>query len=116
MTVWGFMVNALSDLSFYKQIKMDQSATVNYDHLQYMVNYNSMHKDYIVRWQSVPENTKERPLYKPSQDQRKSTALSRAWNFAEQCISIGIHIYKHTLLLMSKMQPQFLEHDLCSFS
>jgi len=32
------------------------------------------------------ENTKERPLHKPSQDQRKSTALGGAWNFAERCI------------------------------
>ena len=42
-----------------------------------------MDKDYIVRWQSDLENTKERPLHKPSQDQSKSTALGGLWNFAE---------------------------------
>ena len=44
------------------------------------------HMDYIVRWQSDLENTKERPLHKPSQDQSKSTALGGVWNFAERCI------------------------------
>ena len=51
-----------------------------------MVNFNPIHYDYIVWWQSDLENTKERPLHKPSQDQRKSTALGGVWNFAEQCI------------------------------
>ena len=41
---------------------------------------------YIVRWQSEPENTKERPLHKPSQDQRKSTTMGGAWNFVEWCM------------------------------
>jgi len=50
-----------------------------------MVNFNPIDKDYIVRWQSDIENTK-RPFHKPSQDQRKSTALGGAWNFAERCI------------------------------
>jgi len=42
------------------------------------------------------ENTKDRPLHKPSQDQRKSTALGRAWNFVERCImySSEKHYYK----------------------
>jgi len=40
-----------------------------------MVNFNPIDKDYIVRWQSDLENTKERLLHKPSQDQSKSTAL-----------------------------------------
>jgi len=66
---------------------MDRSATVNHDHLQqYMVNFNPIHSDYIVRWQSDIENTKERPLHKPSQDQSKSTALGGVWNFAERCM------------------------------
>ena len=44
---------------------MDRSTTVNHDHLlQYMVNFNPIGWDYIVRWQSDLENTKERPLHK----------------------------------------------------
>ena len=42
----------------------------------------------IVRWQSDLENTKERPLHKPSQDQSKYTALGGVWNFAERCMAI----------------------------
>jgi len=41
-----------------------------------MVNSNPIDLDYIVSWQSDLENTKERPLHKPSQDQSKSTALA----------------------------------------
>jgi len=41
---------------------------------------------YIVRWQSDLENTKERPLHKPSRDQSKFTALGGVLNFAERCI------------------------------
>ena len=49
---------------------MGRSATVNHDQLkQNTVNFNSIDKDYIVRWQSDIENTQERPLHKPSQDQ-----------------------------------------------
>jgi len=51
-----------------------------------MVNFNQIDKDYIVRWQSDIENTKERPLHKPSQDQSKFIALGGVWNFAERCI------------------------------
>ena len=51
-----------------------------------MVNFNPIDWDYTVRWQSDLENTKERPLHKPSQDQSKSTALGGVWNFAERCI------------------------------
>ena len=44
---------------------MYRSAAVNHDHLlQYMVNFNPIDKDYILRWQSDLENTKERPLHK----------------------------------------------------
>ena len=67
---------------------MDSSATVNHDHLKlYMVNFNPVDKDYIVSWQSDLENTKERPLHKPLQDQSKSIALGGVWNFAERCIT-----------------------------
>ena len=53
-----------------KKEVIDRSATVNHDHLyQYMVNFNPIGNDYIVRWQSDLEKTKERPLHKPSQDQ-----------------------------------------------
>ena len=38
-------------------------------------------------WQCDLENTKERHLHKPSQDQSKSTALGGVWNFAERCIA-----------------------------
>ena len=84
---------------------MDRSATVTHDHLlQYMVNFNSMDSGYIVRWQSDIENTKERPLHKPSQDQRKSTALGGAWNFAERCIIIcWVHMYLKHFLLTSRL-------------
>ena len=51
-----------------------------------MVNFKPIDYDYIVIWQSDLENTKERPLHKPSQDQSKSTALGGVWNFAERCI------------------------------
>jgi len=51
-----------------------------------MVNFNPIDYDYIARCQSDLENTKERPLYKPSQDQSKSTAMGGVWNFAERCI------------------------------
>jgi len=51
-----------------------------------MVNFNPIDLDYIVKSQSDPENTKERPLHKPSQDQSKSTALGGVLNFAERCI------------------------------
>jgi len=53
-----------------------------------MINFSPIDYNYIVRWQSDLENTKERPLYKPSQDQSKSTALGGVWNFAEQCIIV----------------------------
>jgi len=49
-----------------------------------MVNVNPIDKDYIVRWQSDLENTKERPLHKPLQNQSKSTALGGVWNFVER--------------------------------
>jgi len=45
-----------------------------------------MDYDNIVRWQSDIDNTKERPLHKPSQDQRKSTAMGGVWDVAEWCI------------------------------
>ena len=45
-----------------------------------MVNFNPIDYDYIVRWQSDLENTKERPFYKPSQDQSQSTALDGVWD------------------------------------
>jgi len=65
----------------------DSQSSVNHDHLkQYIVNLNPIDYDYIVRWQSDLENTQEKSLLKPSQDQRKSTELGGAWNFAEQCI------------------------------
>jgi len=48
-----------------------------------MVNFNPIDYDYIVRWQSDLEDTKEIPLHKPSQDWSKSTALGGVWNFAE---------------------------------
>jgi len=51
-----------------------------------MVNFNPKDYDYIVRWQSDLENTTERPLHKPSQDQSKSTAMGWVWDFEEQCI------------------------------
>jgi len=51
-----------------------------------MVNFNPIDKDYIVRWQSDLENTKERPLHKPSQDQSKFAALGGVLDFAERCI------------------------------
>jgi len=54
-----------------------------------MVNFNPIDKDYSVRWQSDLENTKERLLYKPSQDQRKSTTLGGVLNFAERCVRPG---------------------------
>jgi len=37
---------------------------------------------------SKKQNTKERPLHKSSQDQRKSPALGGACNFAELCITM----------------------------
>jgi len=46
-----------------------------------MVNSNPIDKDTIVRWQSDLENTKERPLHKPLQDQSKSTALGGVLRF-----------------------------------
>ena len=52
-----------------------------------MINFNP--KDYIVRWQSDLENTKEnklpvcdKPYQNISEDQRKSTTLGGAWKFA----------------------------------
>jgi len=51
-----------------------------------MANFNPIDLDYIVRWRSDLENTKEIPLHKPSQDQSKSTALGGVWSFAERCI------------------------------
>jgi len=39
-------------------------------------------------WQSDLENTNERPLYKPSQDQNISTALGGAWKFVDRCIEL----------------------------
>jgi len=44
-----------------------------------MVVFNPIYGFYIVRWQSDLENTKERPLHKPSQDQSKFTALGGVW-------------------------------------
>jgi len=43
----------------------------------------------VVFYVFMIENIKERPLHKPSPDQRKSTALGGAWNFAKLCICYG---------------------------
>jgi len=64
-----------------------------------MVNFNPIDKDYIVRWQSDLENTKERPLHKPSQDQSKFAALGGVWDFAERCIKTDDNsMKKHHLI------------------
>jgi len=44
---------------------------------------------YIVKRQSDLENTKERPIHKPSREQSKSTALGGAWNCVDRCIAHG---------------------------
>ena len=62
-----------------------------------MVNFNPIDQDYNVRWQSDLENTKERPLHKPSKDQSKSTALGGVWNFAERCIRPSVMEHWHNL-------------------
>jgi len=60
---------------------------------------------YWARWQSDLENTQKDHLYKPSQDQRKSTAVGGAWKFAERCIHfhnyvewrLCLHLFKTTV-------------------
>ena len=39
------------------------------------------------------ENTKEKPVHKPSQDQSKSSALGGAWNFVEWCHGFQHYCY-----------------------
>jgi len=46
-----------------------------------MANFNPIDSDYIVRWQSDIENTKERPHHKPLQDQ--SYRIGRSLKFCE---------------------------------
>jgi len=61
--------------------------------LSIMIIYNNLNpidKSYIVRWQSDLENTKDRPLHKPSHDQSKSTALGGVWDFAERYIAFDV--------------------------
>jgi len=66
-----------------------------------MVNFNPIDKDYIVRWQSDLENTKERPLHKPSQDQSKFAALGGVLDFAERCIVL-LALFRIWLLIWRK--------------
>jgi len=68
-----------------------------------------MDKDNILGWQSDLENTKERPLHQPSQDQSKSTALGGVWIFAERCI-IRENKVSHEYALQN--QPMKTEHKL----
>jgi len=72
-----------------------------------MVDCNPIDKDYIVRWQSDLENTKERPIHKPSQDQSKSTVLGGVWNFAEQWIH-----YQQQMYVISNISEKVVSKNL----